>query len=530
VTQDSAPIQHELHPPLLRVFSADFSRPVRIEFDGAFGTDTGFYSTGPTAAVTQCAGEHARAIFPCFDAPVVRSRLRLMLHTPPGTVALSNMPMERQDGPIHIFAPTPPLPTYLFAWTFDRFECVRRTTSRGVPIEFYAQSDSANLDLVAELADAEVKIVEFEECWCGQPLPPGRLQIAFVPRFCFSAMENYGLIILSDSAVAKRIPAMRLDLLMHETFHQWHGDLVTIESWENLYVNEGFARLMPKLWASELFENHEMINHWKRLCFSRMVSFDIRPNTHAAFARGFSGDVDNLFDVIGYDKAGMIFFQVRKHIGPDAFQDAMRRWYRERAWTSVGHADLWALFNRFGDCSRFARMAEEPGYPLIVLDEDGLIWQVPFAFVPGTAIWDVPLVVQYEVAGEVVTEDFWLGGEPVQVRQDAAWVCLNPTLELECRVWYKGKYYEALVAARDEGKIPELAWWRIEADLACMFTLGLSTRQAASGDAGLDLPVQYRVTCDINLPMMRFAEVKDTGAGTNVGPSKARRMKNHKPK
>jgi aminopeptidase N len=191
VTQDSAPIQHQIHPPLLRIFSADFSRPVRIEFDGAFGTDTGFYTMGPTAAVTQCAAQHAREIFPCFDAPIVRSRLRLTLYAPSGTVALSNMPFERQDGSVHVFAPTPPLPTYLFAWTFGAFKCIQRTTSRGVPIEFYVPRDSENFDCVQELADAEVKIVEFEESWCGRPLPPTRLQVAFVPRFAFGAMENY---------------------------------------------------------------------------------------------------------------------------------------------------------------------------------------------------------------------------------------------------------------------------------------------------------------------------------------------------
>jgi hypothetical protein len=308
---------------------------------------------------------------------------------------------------------------------------------------------------------------------------------------------------------------MRFDLLMHETFHQWHGDLVTIESWENIYLNEGFGRLMPKLWACKLFDNHEMIDFWKRCCFSRLVSSDVRPDTHAVFARGFSGNVDSLFDAIEYDKAGMILFQVRKHIGSNTFQNAMRQWYRERAWTSVGHADFWAFLNQFGDCSRFVRMTEEPGYPLIVLEEDGLIWQVPFAFAPGAAIWDVPLIMQYKVAGEVVTEDFWLAGEPVPVRPDAAWVCLNPTLELECRVWYKGKYYEALVAARDEGKISELAWWRIEADLTCMFSLGLSAREVTSPNANLELPVPYCITDDIDLPMMRFAEVKGTQAGTD---------------
>jgi aminopeptidase N len=157
VTQDSVPIQHEFHLPLLRIFSTDFSRAVRIEFDGTFGTETGFYSISPTAAVTQCTGEHAREIFLCFDAPFVRSRLRLTLYTPPGTTALSNMLLERQGGPICIFAPTPSLPTYLFAWTFDAFECTRRTTSRGVPIEFYAPRESANIDHIPELVDAEVK-------------------------------------------------------------------------------------------------------------------------------------------------------------------------------------------------------------------------------------------------------------------------------------------------------------------------------------------------------------------------------------
>jgi aminopeptidase N len=119
------------------------------------------------------------------------------------------MPLERQDGCISIFALRPPLRTYLCAWTFDAFECVRRTTSHGVPIEFYVRKESANVDHIPKLADAELKIVKFDESWCLPSLPPDRLQAAVVSRFHFSSMDNCGLVIVSDSSLASRLPTMR---------------------------------------------------------------------------------------------------------------------------------------------------------------------------------------------------------------------------------------------------------------------------------------------------------------------------------
>jgi hypothetical protein len=113
------------------------------------------------------------------------------------TTDISNMPLERQDGCISVFAPTRPLQTYLCAWTFDAFECVRRTTSRGVPLEFQVPKESANVDHIPEL-----KIVEFKESWCSSSLPPDRLQVTLVPRFHFSPMENCGLVIVLDSSLA----------------------------------------------------------------------------------------------------------------------------------------------------------------------------------------------------------------------------------------------------------------------------------------------------------------------------------------
>jgi hypothetical protein len=86
----------------------------------------------------------------------------------------------------------------------------RRTTSRRVPIPFYVLKESENVDHILEWADAELKIIEFEEPWCGRSLPPDHLQVTLVPRFHFSRMKNCVLIIVSDSSRSRRVPAIRL--------------------------------------------------------------------------------------------------------------------------------------------------------------------------------------------------------------------------------------------------------------------------------------------------------------------------------
>jgi hypothetical protein len=69
--------------------------------------------------------------------------------------------------------------------------------------------ESANVDHIPELADAELKIVEFEEFWCGTSFRPDRLQIALVPRVEFSVMQSCRLIIVSDNPLERTVPAMR---------------------------------------------------------------------------------------------------------------------------------------------------------------------------------------------------------------------------------------------------------------------------------------------------------------------------------
>jgi hypothetical protein len=97
----------------------------------------------------------------------------------------------------------------LCAWTFDAFECVRRTTSCGVPTELYVPKESADVDHIPELADAELKTVESEGFWRGPSFQPARLQIALVPHVHFSVMQSCRLIIVSDNSLARRVPTMR---------------------------------------------------------------------------------------------------------------------------------------------------------------------------------------------------------------------------------------------------------------------------------------------------------------------------------
>jgi aminopeptidase N len=412
------------------------------------------------------------------------------------------------DEQIVVFATTPPLPTYLYCWVFDDFLSCSRSTSRGVRVNFYLPRGSPNLPLMESLADAECRIIDFEEEWCGFPFPPPLMQVAIVPRFYFAGMENYGLIVICEEALARRTPEMRMDLLMHETFHMWHGDLVTLRAWNSIYVNEGFARLMPKLWARNIFRNGRMVTQWKLISFARLLTEDVPPDTHAVYAKGYTGDIDGLFDAVTYDKAGMILYQILAAIGSGAFQAALRRWYSERAWQSAGHDDLVALLSEYGDMSRFVTMLERPGYPLIILDDDGTILQVPFSFVPGAEVWDVPLVVMFEENNIITKWAVWLGSEPVTVSAGADWVCLNPDLELECRVWHRGRWSDALKRAREEEKVPYLAWWRVQDDLDALFVLGLSKTRGVQ-PAGCQPTWTRTMPPDVGLAMKRFAETDE---------------------
>jgi puromycin-sensitive aminopeptidase len=162
------------------------------------------------------------------------------------------------------------------------------------------------------------------------------------------------------------------------------------------------------------------------------------------------------FDLMSYNKAGIVLAMLRRIVGPDGFRIAVRAFTNRFAHASADTADARAAFGAatHTDLSHFFDVwIYRPGFPLIVVDQKTLR-QMPFADAE-ERIWELPLRVRAGVAAAVVDHEIVLREEEIDLSFDADWIIVNPGMESFCRVWYSGDAFTAAVDAVARGAIGE---------------------------------------------------------------------------
>ena len=182
------------------------------------------------------------------------------------------------------------------------------------------------------------------------PYPLPKLDMAAIPDFAAGAMENWGLItyresaLLVDPAHSSAATKQRVAIVVaHEIAHQWFGNLVTMDWWNQLWLNEGFATWMEYHAVDALFPEWNIWEQFLDTDHALALEADGLQSTHAIEVP--PGSVEAMrqnFDAVSYSKGGSVIRMIHGMIGPEAFRKGLQTYLVRHAYGNTVTEDLWA--------------------------------------------------------------------------------------------------------------------------------------------------------------------------------------------
>ncbi|NWX99865.1 LCAP aminopeptidase, partial [Nothoprocta ornata] len=367
-------------------------------------------------AATQFEPLAARSAFPCFDEPAFKATFLIKIKRDEQLSTLSNMP-KKATTPVtngivqDEFFVSLKMSTYLVAFIVGDLKNISKETN-GTLVSVYAIPQ--HLNQVGYALNTTVKLLEFYQKYFLINYPLEKLDLVAIPDFQAGAMENWGLItfrettlLCDNQASSARDKKLITAVIAHELAHQWFGNLVTMEWWNDLWLNEGFATFMEYFAMEEVFPDLHSDEDFLNLIFKAMMKDSLNSSHPISSAVQSSEQVEEMFDALSYIKGASLLLMLKQYLTKDVFQAGVEIYLHNHSYRSTKSDDLWDSMNEITNGTLDVKKLMKTwtlhkGFPLVTIVRRGRnisVQQEQFLYCvepenwtsPASYLWHIPL-------------------------------------------------------------------------------------------------------------------------------------------
>ena len=404
----------------------EYTAPLNAQLQGLYKVT----AKGQPYAMTQMEPISARFAFPGFDEPGFKTPFDLSITVPDHENVVANTQQVKQapagkGWKTVTFAQTLPLPTYLVAFAVGPWDIVAGpdispTAYRVKPLQLRGIAAKGEGQRMKHVLGETPSIIHALENYYGFGYPFDKLDLLAAPDFEAGAMENPGLVTFRDwlLLIDKDSPARNVqgsfNVNAHELAHQWTGDTVTTEWWNDIWLNEAFATWMQQKVTMQVHPEYRADLDRVRGGQGAMNNDSLVSARSIRQPITGNGDIMTAFDGITYQKGASVIGMFENYVGEKTYQKGMRAYIQSQKYGNATADDLVSAIATAADKGEafkhaFKGFLDQSGVPYVATKLEQKNGQTVLQlsqsrYLPlGSSgdpqrIWGVPVCVRYGTA------------------------------------------------------------------------------------------------------------------------------------